>query len=192
MSRTTFEFNLSAPEKLSLKLQERREKELEALIRPLTLFTVRSTWEINLDSPELPELIKILERLHKQKAAWLSWAVFDESLIEDAKARTEWFVLRPGDQSHLDSCFLRNVNEEQVYPFGNAASAKPGMHVASWGPDSMLVSERFKGVVEKHRLKGLDFLWVRDTGRFQALQWYLPLPRECLGRGLDHPWYDPA
>jgi hypothetical protein len=192
MIRSTFEFNLSAPEKLSLRNQERREKELEALVRPLAVLTVRSTWEIDLDSPKLPELVRILERLHEQKSAWLSWADFEERLVDDAKTRAEWFLLEPGDQSHLDRCFLRQLKEEQIYPFGNAASAKPRMHVASWGPDSMLVSERFKGVVEKHRLIGLDFLWVRDTGRYQALQWYLPLTRECLGRGLGHPWYDLA
>src|SRR5262249_49832637 len=49
-----------------------------------------------------------------------------------------------------------------------------------------------KDVVEQYRLTGLEFLWVRDSGRFRAMQWYLPLAGELLGRGLDHPWYDPA
>src|SRR5262249_55655490 len=171
---------------------DRRQKELDALMRPLADKNVAGDWQIDLDSPKLSEIVGILQRLHRTKAAWMSFVEIDERFLDDAKTRAAWYVLEPHEQSHLDACFLRNVNEEQVYPFGNAAAAKLGMHVADWGPDSVLVSERFKEVVEKHRLTGLEFLWVRDTGRYLALQWYLPLPREILGRGLDHPWYDPA
>jgi hypothetical protein len=58
--------------------------------------------------------------------------------------------------------------------------------------DEPVVSAGFKSAVEDGGLTGLDFLWIRDSGRCRALQWYLPLPREPLGRGLDHPWYDPT
>jgi hypothetical protein len=192
MIRSTFSFTLCALERSSLAAAERRTSELEDLVRPLAVRRPNGDWQIDLDSPKLPELVMLLESLHKKKAAWMSFFVFDEQLIDDGKARAEWFLLEPNEQSHLDQCFLRNVNEEQVYPFGNAAIARPGIHFALWGPDGILVSEQFKAAVEKHRLTGLDFFWVRDTGRYQARQWYVTLPREILGRGLDHPWYDPA
>jgi hypothetical protein len=192
MIRSTIEFSLDAPERLSGQAQARRQKELDALMKTFAATNVRGNWEFDLDSPKLPEIVALLARLHKQKRAWMGYVEINELLVEDARTRPEWFLLEPDTQSHLDACFLRNVNEEQVYPFGNAASAQPGLHVADWGPDSLLVSERFKDVVEKHRLTGLEFLWIRDSGRYRAMQWYLPLPRELLGRGLDHPWYDPA
>src|SRR5690349_6161281 len=128
MIRSTFEFDLSAPEKFSLRNQERRRKELKELIRPLACPTIRSTWEIDLDSPKLPEFVRILERLCKTKAAWLGWADFEERLVDDAKTRAEWFLLESHEQSHLNGCFLRNVNQEHIYPFGSAAVAIPGRH----------------------------------------------------------------
>ncbi len=39
-------------------------------------------------------------------------------------------------------------------------------------------------------LTGLDFLWVRDLGRYQAPQWYAAIAQRPLGHGLDHPWFD--
>jgi hypothetical protein len=192
MIHTTFAFSLDPPERLSGRAMDRRQKELDGLMRPLAKKNVAGDWQIDLDSPKLSEIVGILQRLQKTKAAWMGFVEIDERFLDVAKTRAGWYVLEPHEQSHLDACFLRSVNEEQVYPFGNAAAAKPGMHVADWGPDSILVSERFKEAVVKHRLTGLEFLWVRDTGRYQALQWYLPLPCEILGRGLDHPWYDPA
>src|SRR5262249_13161165 len=156
------------PERLSGRAQARRQKELDGLMKTLAARNIRGNWEFDLDTPKLPELVTLLERLHKQKRAWMGYVEINERLVEDAKTQPEWFLLEPDTQSHIDACFLRWVNEEQVYPFGNAASAQPGLHVADWGPDSLLVSERFKDVVEKYRLTGLEFLWIRDSGRFRA------------------------
>jgi hypothetical protein len=192
MILSTFEFSLHPPETLSGNALDRRHKELDALIRPLAERNARGDWEVDLDSPKLHELVRILERLHKTKAAWMSFVGIEERFLEDAKTRAAWYLLEPKRESHLDMCFLRHLLDEELYPFGNAKSAKPGAHVALWGLDAVLVSERFKGVVETERLAGLDFLWVRCTARYQAPQWYLALPRECLGRGLDHTWYDPS
>jgi hypothetical protein len=54
------------------------------------------------------------------------------------------------------------------------------------------MSERVKALVEAHHLTGLELLWIPDTGHVAALQWYLPVATEPLGRGQDHPWFDPA
>jgi hypothetical protein len=192
MIHSTIEFDLHPPERLSGQAQTRRQVEIEAAISPLAERNVGGSWELDLDSPNLPELVRVIERLRKTKTAWMSFAGIEERLVDDAKARAAWFVLEPKEQAHLDQCFLRNLLEDHVYPFGIATRAKPGVHAAVWGMDLLVVSERFKAAVERHGLTGIDFLWVRDTGRYQALQWYLALPRESLGRGLDHPWYDPA
>jgi hypothetical protein len=44
--------------------------------------------------------------------------------------------------------------------------------------------------VEAHRLTGIEFVWCRDIGKYRAPQWYYPVCRECLGRGVDDPWID--
>ena len=54
------------------------------------------------------------------------------------------------------------------------------------------MSEQVKALVEREGLSGLELLWLPDVGRAEAMQWYLPIPAEPLGRGLDHPWFDPS
>lgn len=66
----------------------------------------------------------------------------------------------------------------------------PTIHVVCGDGYNQFVSERFKKVVEYNSLTGLDFLWVKDTGKFKAAQWYFPLALKPLGRGIDHPWFD--
>src|SRR5438874_964101 len=66
---------------------------------------------------------------------------------------------------------------------------KPGVHVAG-GYLQVDVSERFKAVVEAHRLTGIEFVWIRDIGKYRAMQWYFPVCSKCLGRGLDAPFID--
>jgi hypothetical protein len=69
---------------------------------------------------------------------------------------------------------------------------KPNIHTATGWSYVPFLSEKFKFVVEKHNLSGLGFLWLIDKGRYQAAQWYAPVAQKPLGRGIDHPWFDPA
>lgn len=71
----------------------------------------------------------------------------------------------------------------------SAGDLPRGCHVAHGGWEHY-VSEAFRAAVEEEGLTGLEFLWVRDVGRFRAPQRYEALPPAALGRGLDHPWFD--
>ena len=55
------------------------------------------------------------------------------------------------------------------------------------------MSDRFKSAVQANGLRGLDFLWLIDAGRYAApQQWWVPVPLHTIGRGLDDDWVDPA
>ncbi len=46
--------------------------------------------------------------------------------------------------------------------------------------------------MKENSLTGIEFVWLPDTGKFRAAsQWYIPIAYLPLGRGLDHPWFDP-
>src|SRR5262249_38311056 len=66
---------------------------------------------------------------------------------------------------------------------------KPGVHVAG-STSGVYLSQRFKDAVEAHRLTGIEFIWIRDIGKYRAPQWYLPICPQCVGRGLDAAWID--
>jgi hypothetical protein len=41
-----------------------------------------------------------------------------------------------------------------------------------------------------NRLTGIEFVWIRDIGKYRAVQWYFPVCSKCLGRGLDASFID--
>src|SRR5262249_30252163 len=81
---------------------------------------------------------------------------------------------------------LRGLSE---YPWVKADRVTRGDHLGgAYHP--VFVSESFKAAVAKHQLTGIDFLWCRDTGKCRALQWYMAVGQQALGRGLDDPRID--
>jgi hypothetical protein len=106
----------------------------------------------------------------------------------------EWFRVRPtGTHYEAFENWWDNL-EQPIETLGEylcvrADRLKPGVHVAGTTLQ-VYISERFKAVVEAHRLTGIDFIWCRDIGKYRAPQWYLPICPQCLGRGLDDPWID--
>jgi hypothetical protein len=181
MTHWSVNFCVPASPKLSRPEQEKWDKEIYDAIRPLVdSCTTLGDCVIDLDSPNLPKLVRVLAGFHKQKVAWLNCPEFTERLTDLAQSRNEWFILHPKDEGEFDY---------GDPPSCKADRFKPGIHIAGF-ETYVGVSERFKTVVEDHKLTGADFIWLRDKGKYRAPQWYRLLAREPLGRGLDHPWFD--
>jgi hypothetical protein len=110
-----------------------------------------------------------------------------EYLVDDDKAPAEWFLLKPGDNdAGLETlCWDLQKPVEAMRPnlSVRADRMKPGAHVGG-GLDPVYVSEGFREVVRAHRLRGIDFVWCKDIGKYRAPQWYYPVCDRCLGRGL--------
>jgi hypothetical protein len=104
----------------------------------------------------------------------------------------EWFHVEPSDSEGVTvlTWNLRDPLPSKGFPLQvRADRMKAGVHVAGWTP-LVYVSERFKSVVHGHGLTGIEFVWCPDIGKYRAAQWYYPVCRNCLGRGLDHFWID--
>ena len=101
---------------------------------------------------------------------------------EDENTDIEWYE-------------LKSNNSISIVDYGEIITCKadkmsPNMHTASGWSYNIYISERFKQVVENSGLTGLDFVWLKDVGKFRAFQWFLPVIKKSIGRGIDHPWLD--
>jgi hypothetical protein len=135
--------------------------------------------DIPLDSPKLPYLLASLEDLRARGIATLGSGHLTEHPTEQERAQSNWFIIT--DDTSADP--HRDLTRDS-YPTGHTYRFPAGTHVLQSGA---LVSERFKAAVEASQLTGLEFLWVNDIGRYPATQWYVTIPRACMGHGVDHP-----
>jgi len=123
-----------------------------------------------------PRLAELVQRLQADVAAGLielgSGHLTERIATETAEC--EWFILKPVADAHRADAMLR------------------GFDVAGRYGGCPIVSERFREIVRAAGLVGVDFLWVTDESRFRAMQWYKAFATQPLGRGLDHPWFDPS
>ncbi len=140
-------------------------------------------YEVDLDSAELGQLVAGLKQLRKDKVAVITSGELREWLVDDDEAPIEWFALEP--KAEFDEWGPTTI---EAVPSVKADQIRAKSHVAG---GKAYASERFKAFVGKRRFTGIEFVWVADSGRHQAMQWYIPLAQEPLGRGLDHPWFDP-
>ena len=141
---------------------------------------------IDVYSPKLPEMLDHIvewneKKLCKMHFCWLNFINLPDI---DNDPDDQWYGL-----STLGSILeLTSFSREDERRCGCLADQAPrGRHVAS-GYYYIYASEYFKKTVEARGLRGLEFIYEKDDGKYRAPQWYLAIPQECIGRGLDHPW----
>jgi hypothetical protein len=130
------------------------------------------------------ELARLLVKVRGHKVAKLDSARLEVSLEAEAAQRAEWFVVAPETTMEIDgsSGGLVDVRADRI----------KGREALRRYSETPLVSEKWVTFAREAKLKGIDFLWARDKGKYQAPQWYTPIGTAFLGRGVDHPWFDPA
>jgi hypothetical protein len=196
--RRTLFFSLD-PHQKNLWQDDKRHRawaeEVRKALQPLVDKVYRNPapdFFIDLDSPKLPQLVKTIEGLRKRKVARMGSGHIEESLVEDDETRLEWFVLRPKAEFE-EWATPREADWPALHRLGvpttRADRMKHGVHVAGSGP---FVSERVKAVLEEGGVTGIELVWIPDVGKYAAPQWYLAIGQRSLGRGLDHPWFDPS
>jgi hypothetical protein len=139
--------------------------------------TIKNTAGIPLDSPQLELLCKQLRKLQESGQFQCS-GEFRFTLNPEADPGWEWFEVHPHTHSPVD--------------FSAWACRADRMPPGQPWVDNNFLPERTKRIIEGAGLIGLEFTWVRDVGRYQAEQWYHAMATTPLGRGVDHPFFDPA
>jgi hypothetical protein len=162
-----------------------RDEEFERLVRGrFAEIGVRMSdryWaETPFDAGAAEPVVRLLEGLSRNRLAVPGTGHLSFRLEDDAERPLEWFELQPRQTFP--------IRRSRPYEEACAADVPAGAHAAQAGVP--YVSEAFKRAVEEEGLTGLEFLWVKDVGRYRAPQWYRAVPGHALGRGLDHPWFD--
>jgi hypothetical protein len=165
---------------LKMNLEDEKRKELYSGLG-LKLFSGAWT-SIALNETNAQRLLKAVEALKAARTGFLGRGILREepTLEEDT---CEWFELYRSAVSYTGTDF---DDRGLAYPVCKASNYSPSHHFIR----PHFVSERFKKVVERTELTGLEFLWVRDVGKYKASQWYAAIANQPLGFGVDHPWYN--
>jgi hypothetical protein len=178
MFRYLLQFCLTPPDDFSPEEREKWGKEWDPKLKPLTIWmTTLGDCQVDLTAHG-QELLKLLQEAQKAGGGIVVPLDLYEEVVDDEQLLTEWFI--------IDTEYTGDFNNDHGLVSVKADKVKPGVNIAGWR--NIYVSERFKNVVDKHRLTGIEFVWVRDNGKYRATQWYLPICHKPLGRGLDHPW----
>jgi hypothetical protein len=111
-------------------------------------------------------------------------AVVGAATLAEAHGRLEvdaapWFLL--GTRT------VDDFNLWDAYPSCRAGTL-PKVHALN----HTFVSSAFVTVCREHRLRGVSFLRCGSRGRKAGDPWFVALPDDALGRGLDHSWFDRA
>jgi hypothetical protein len=193
MIRNVLSFILLAPEGLAEKKEKAWETEHHALLRPLGAKLKDYVTDIETTPAHAAELLKLLQEWRKEGARINGYG-YGEELVDDDQTPVEWFTVWPTGThyEHFENWWdylERPIQTLDNYLSVRADRVKPGVHVAG-SIAGVYVSDRFKAVVEANRLTGIEFIWIRDIGKYRAQQWYRPICPQCLGRGVDAPWID--
>ncbi|MEL0653036.1 SMI1/KNR4 family protein [Algibacter sp. TI.3.09] len=161
------------------------EKFTRKFVSDLGLKVFSGCWStIDLSSPKVEEFIDKV-KLHQKngEADFVTTCFLNQSITEPS----EWYQLASRN-SDFDSISYTRYNNIQGFSI-KAYKIPSNLNVFNFG-HHQFVSEKFVNLVYKNNLKGIDFIWVKDTGKYKAKQWYIPVPSATLGRGIDHSWFD--
>jgi hypothetical protein len=140
---------------------------------------------IELDSPVLEDFIcQARARIQRNEAVF--FGLNSLCIYPDCSEGFEWYELGP-----YAGFPNENTGANDTPLTCKAFKIPPTAHTARGWFHNPCVSERFVSIVHQHHLTGVDFVWVKDIGKYKAPQWFIPVPSNPLGRGVDHPWYKP-
>jgi hypothetical protein len=99
--------------------------------------------------------------------------------LDDAETEAaDWFYVRTKTAD-------RSFNLWDAYP-----SYTPGALAREHVMNHTFASEELVQACARSTLRGVSFLRCRSRGRQPARAWFVALPDQGLGHGLDHPWFD--
>ena len=164
----------SKPNRDSTKEQEFKR----AFYAEFKLKVAHQWTSIDMDSPKIPALVDRLRQLKSDSIAHIPMAYLTLTAIDEEKS-SEWFLIQPNTECNWWSDPFPTIKADQI---------APGAHIGEFG----VFSEEFVASYKNSGLNGMEFIWIKDVGRFNARQWFRGIPLLPIGRGVDHPWFDPS
>ncbi|MEM7010266.1 MAG: SMI1/KNR4 family protein [Verrucomicrobiota bacterium] len=150
----------------------------QEFIRSLDLKIESGCWAtVDFDDPRFERFLDAAEDRIRRGEAQLFGGVLGQRYDTSSPRDPYWYQLRPTAE------FPGDVDDVKAYRVARGATVAAGLNT--------FVNEHVRRHIEEANLLGVDFVWARDVGKYEAAQWFLPVPQRPMGRGLYHPWVDP-
>lgn len=169
-----------APRKRGRDWEPEDEAYSQAFIRSVGLQVHSGCWaSVGLDDPRFDGFLDAArQRIRSREAVFYGHCTLVEEYRISAIESGCWYLLRP--RASFSFC-AKTFRAFRVPRFVDVATDR-----------YVSMSETVRRLTDEHGLRGLEFVWIPDHGKYAAKQWFVAVPSEPIGRGLDHPWVDPA
>ena len=126
---------------------------------------------LDLQNPRSNEILSAIDSFCK-KNGWKARGVYTRKY---ADYTSDWYELVPTtfkDNTLCDSDEYESERGETVKIYNLRAYHELRPSPKRWSLESMLVPERFRDACIHHTVTDVDFCWARDTGKYQAEQYF--------------------
>ena len=126
--------------------------------------------KLDLQNPRANEILSAIDSFCK-KNGWKARGIYTRTY---ADYTSDWYEIVPTvfkDNTLYDSYECESERGENVKIFNLRAyhELRPS---PKWWYESILVPERFRDACVRHGITDVDFCWARDTGKYQAEQYF--------------------
>ena len=156
----------------SLKTADQDIAESIAFVRGLGMKCDSVGWtEMDASDPRAEEILQEIKKFCST-GQWSSRGIYErEYALQDA----QWFELN-GRQLQNDSVgdfeLVKSQTGQELKLWTIRAYRELSVGPKTYYGRTVIVPERFKDVCRAENIEGLDFCWVRDTGRYAGHQYY--------------------
>ena len=126
---------------------------------------------LDLLNPRADEILSAIDSFCK-KNGWKARGVYTRTYADYS---SDWYELIPTifkDNTLYDSDECESEQGETVKIYNLRAYHELRSSPKCWAHESMLVPERFRDACIRHNITDVDFCWARDTGKYQAEQYF--------------------
>ncbi len=126
--------------------------------------------KLDLQNPRTDEILSAIESFC-QKNGWKARGIYTRTY---ADYESDWYEIVPTafkDNTLYDSneCESERGETVKIYNLRAYHELRPS---PKWWYESILVPERFRDACVHHGITDVDFCWARDTGKYQAEQYF--------------------
>ncbi|TGM71714.1 hypothetical protein EHQ94_06930 [Leptospira meyeri] len=123
--------------------------------------------------------------LKDKKANFYGYCTLNQTYL--GKGEDDWYEL---DTPIHISDFISPSNISNLYPEGKIYKFPEDTNVVDSIYYTLFFSKKITEFILDKKYSGIDFLWLKDNGKYKANEWYIPVADKPIGKGLDHDWYD--
>ncbi len=123
--------------------------------------------------------------LNDKVANFYGYCTLTQSYIDNVDV--EWYELVSSHRVHdliSASKFSHLYPEGKIYKFPDTVNVVDSIYY------SLFFSQKLQRFIVERNFSGIEFLWLNDTGKYKAKNWFIPVAEIPIGKGLDHDWFD--